>query len=530
MSNSTRQFYEFGPFRLDVANRLLLREGQPLALTPKAVETLLALVRSGGEVLGKDDLMQQVWPGQFVEEGNLTQHIYLLRKTLKQAADGRNYIETLPRRGYRFVGEIREESRAADAGGAGRAPAQPAGEMLKTEMGRSAGKSFVGNRSDAALVESLNSTAEVPPASLNRRRWSGVHVLAATLIAVVALALLYPQLSVKRRPPEIVPASAENAEAERAYAKGRYYWARETTPALEEAVQYFEKALSREPAYALAYAGLADAYMLLSERYDMNQHQSDALPKAKAAATQAVQLNDQLAEGHAALATVKERYEWDWTGAETEFKRAIELNPNYAYAHQQYAAHLAATARLNEAKSEILRARELEPQSVSVGRDVGEILYFTGDYGQAIEQFRRTLEIDTSGPQAAALRRALGWIYEEQGMHDQAAAEFLEALRLVNGSPERLAALRRAYDSAGMKGYWRKWLEFRQGRIKLGGISPFHLAQVYTLLDEKDRAFDYLEKAFDDRCVAVAELRFGPAFGGLRSDGRYAALLRRMGL
>ena len=508
MSNSTRQFYEFGPFRIDVANRLLLREGEPLALTPKAVETLLALVRSGGEVIGKDDL---------------------LRKTLKQGAAGRNYIETLPRRGYRFVGEVRE-SQAVEVNGVGQTPAQAVGEMVRAETGRAVEKSSVDNRSDDSSGEPLPSPVPSPPASLNRRRWSGVHALASAVIVVVAVALLYQQFSVKRKTPEVRTAPVENPEAERAYAKGRYYWARGTTPALEEAVEYFEKALSREPAHALAYAGLADAYTLLSERYDMNQHRSDALPKAKAAAAQAVQLNDQLAEGHAALAVVKERYEWDWAGAETEFKRAIELNPDYAYAHQEYASHLAATGRLDEAKREILRARELEPQSVSIGKDSGEILYFKGDHGQAIEQFRLMLEMDSSGPQAASLRRALGWVYEEQGMHGEAAAEFLEALRLQNGSPERLAALRRAYDSGGMKAYWRKWLEFRQGRIKVGGISPFHLAQVYALLGEKDKAFEYLEKAFDDRALAVADLRFGPAFSGLRSDVRYNALLRRMGL
>src|SRR3982751_4107698 len=133
MSSSIKHFYEFGPFRLDVANRLLLREGEPLPLTPKAVETLLALIRNGGEVIRKDDLMKLVWPGQFVEEGNLTQHISLLRKILKQEADGRNYIETLPRRGYRFVGEVREsQAEAVEITAAERAAAQALEEKAES--------------------------------------------------------------------------------------------------------------------------------------------------------------------------------------------------------------------------------------------------------------------------------------------------------------------------------------------------------------------------------------------------------------
>jgi DNA-binding winged helix-turn-helix (wHTH) protein/Tfp pilus assembly protein PilF len=530
MSSSVKHFYEFGPFRLDVANRLLLRGGEPLPLTPKAVETLLALIRNGGEVIRKDDLMKLVWPGQFVEEGNLTQHIYLLRKTLKQGASGRNYIETLPRRGYRFVGEVRESQ--AEAGEI-TAPERAATQALeeKVETGKAVEKSFGGHLCLASVTEPsdllIHTTQSSSPGSWRR---TAILLLLVIAIVVSVAAFFYPKFSGQQKTAGAEAAIIDNSEAHRAYTKGRYYWNKGTTSALEDAVESFKQAIERDPNYAPAYAGLSDAYTALNERYDMGDHLTDALPKAKDAATRALQLNAQLAEGHASLAVVKERYEMDWAGAEAEFKRAIELNPGYAYAHQQYAFHLAARARLDEAKAEIERARELEPQSLSVNGDFAEILSFAGDYGQAIEQLQRTIEIDSTDPSIASLHRLLGWTYEERGMHDKAVAEFLEALRLSNGSPERLAALRQAYDVAGMKGYWQKWFEFRQGRIKLGGVSPFSLAKVYALLGEKEKAFEYLEKAFNDHSVSVAALRFESTFNDLRSDKRYRALLHRIGL
>ena len=531
MSSSVKHFYEFGPFRLDVTNRLLLRGGEPLPLTPKAVETLLALVRNGGEVISKDDLMKLVWPGQFVEEGNLTQHIYLLRKTLKQeGTGGQNYIETLPRRGYRFVGEVREsQAQAFEGEEVAPATAQALEAHVETEKTVIESFSDNGSHTSSTLASDFSIHAR-RLSSLARWRRSIVLLLLVVAIVVSVGAFFYPKFSSAKKETVAQAAIIEDSEAHQASAKGRYYLSKGTTAALEDAVQNFEQAVSQDQTYAPAYAGLSDAYAALSERYDMSQHVTDALPKAKEAATRALELNNNSAEGHASLAVVKERFDFDWTGAEIEFKRAIELNPSYAYAHRQYAFHLAARGRLDEAKAEIERAGQLEPQSLLINGDLAEILSFAGDQGQAREQLRKAIEMDSTDTQVAALHRALGWIDEERGMHDEAVAEFLESLRLSNGSPERMLALRQAYDAGGMKGYWRKWLEFRQGRIKLGGVSPFSLAKVYAFLGERDRAFEYLEKAFADRSIMVAALRFDPSFSDLRADKRYAALLRRIGL
>lgn len=231
-----------------------------------------------------------------------------------------------------------------------------------------------------------------------------------------------------------------------------------------------------------------------------------------------------------ALAIVMQQNEWDWKTAEMEFKRAIELEPNYAYPHQRYAFLLAALGRSTEAKTEITTALKLDPNSTSINADVAQILWFSGDYQASITQFRNAIEIDPSQPMAASLHRWLGLIYEERSMHEQAVAEFIESLRLQNGSPERISALRQAYDAGGMKGYWLKWLQFREQRIKLGGINPLNVAQVYALVGDMDNAFEQLEKACDDHSLPVAALRFGPTFEKLRSDRRYAAILKRVNL
>jgi tetratricopeptide (TPR) repeat protein len=251
--------------------------------------------------------------------------------------------------------------------------------------------------------------------------------------------------------------------------------------------------------------------------------------KAKAAATKAVDLDDSLAESHTALAVVDQRYDLDWSAAEKQFRRALELNPNYAAAHQQFSSLLAATGRNAEARAELLRAQQLDPHSLSIAKDLGELLLYVRNYDKASEQFRRAIDIDPTDPQAVTTRRALGWTYELRGMHEQALAEFIEASRAQNAGPERLSAFRRAFDEGGMKGYWRAWLQLQSDRIDRGRISPASLAQVYAFLGETEQAFTALEQACDDHTIDVAALQLSPVFDTLRSDPRYGTLTARVG-
>ncbi len=478
MSTSGEQFYEFGDFRIDVANRLLFHEGQSLSLTPKTVETLIALVRSKGEVLNKDELLKTIWPDRVVEEGNLTQNIYLLRKTLGKAPDGKDYIETVPRRGYRFAGELRPTPRA--------------------------------NSSEQSRVR------------VSRSRW--LWLAGAVLVTVSAITGYFAlSRTVKSSEPNTVPASE-------AYKRGLYFASKGTTAALEQSIPQFEEALRLDPNSALAYAGLSQSYASLSAHYDaQGLRPNEALSKAKTAATKAVALDDSLAESHTALAVVNQHYDLDWSAAEKHFRRALELNPNYAVVHQEYASLLAATGRTAEATSELSRAQQLDPHSISIAKDLGELELYERNFDKASEQFRRAIDIDPTDPQAVATRRALGWTYELRGMHEQALAEFIEASRAQNAGPERLSAFRRAFDEGGMKGYWRAWLQLQSDRIERGRISPASLAQVYAFLGDTEPAFKALEQACDDHTIDVATLQLSPVFDTLRTDARYETLLRRLG-
>jgi DNA-binding winged helix-turn-helix (wHTH) protein/tetratricopeptide (TPR) repeat protein len=545
MASSAGHFYEFGPFRVDVANLLLFRDGQPLSLAPKAVETLIALVQHGGQLVKKDDLLRIVWSDRVVDESNLSQNIYLLRKTLGEGSNGQRYIETVPRRGYRFVGEVRESV----VTGTDLILAERPGIQTIFEPARDAASAVA--RSDE---RSLSGRPVFPlhrllaPAVNRRWRVSTLFLFGTAIIVVAAAAYQVffktPKLSetkaslVSARESAALTADrfgeqhlTASPDAYHAYIQGRYYWSKETTPALEQAIQQFQEALRNDPNYPLSYAGLAEAYALLGSHYDSNVlTPGEAMFKAKTAAERAIELNDSLAEVHTALGAIKARYDWDWPGAEKEFKRAIELNPNYAHAHQAYALDLSAAGRTMEAQAEIKRAQALDPASLSIGRDMGDLYYLARDYDQSLEQYRRTLKLDPTDPVAISVHRAMAWAYEFHGMHEQAIAEFIEMARIQNASPERLSAFRKGYDAGGMKGYFRAWLEVQRERIDRGRISPFYLAQVYAFIGDRDRAFASLQRAREDHCLDVPALRSSPDFDDLRKDPGFVALLERIGL
>ena len=531
MTNSAGHFYEFGPFRVDVANLLLFRDGQPLSLAPKAVETLIALVQHGGQLLKKDDLIRIVWSDRVVDESNLSQNIYLLRKTLGEGSNGQGYIDTVPRRGYRFVGEVREcNATGTDLILAGRTDLQPVFE------------------SHDGIVEQSDSRSldYRPNHTVNHGRLLIIFLAGIAIIVLAALSYLAffrkPETSATKaslsrtRDGSISDGFSEqhlttNSDAYRAYIQGRYYWGKQTTPALEQAIQQYQESVRHDPNYPLAYAGLAEAYALLGSHYDSAElSPNDAMSKAKAAAVKSIEMNDAVAETHTALGAIKERYDWDWRGAEKEFQRAIELNPNYAHAHQEYSLYLSAVGRNADAEAEMKRAQELDPASQSIGRDMGDLFYFARDYEKALEQYRLTLKIDPTDPLAIVLHRSMAWTYEFSGMHEQAIAEFIETSRIQNAGPERLTAFRRGYDTAGTKGYFSAWLELQRERIERGRINLFYLAQVYAFIGDNDRAFACLKKSLEDHSVDVPALRSSPSFDELRKDGRYRELLKKMRL
>lgn len=639
MGEQSQHFYEFGRFRIATGERVLLRDQEIVSLTPKVFDMLLTLVESRGQVVSKDFLMKKIWPDTFVEEGNLTQNISLLRKALGEGQNGHQYIETVARRGYRFVALVHESwddgfDAVADKGLNGAAAtAKPASAVkLQNDDGRGGGaveyvrtrarrhlpavlvsllalafaaagliyfiggsKSVDGSSSviesiavlpfinEAAdtdaeyfsdeITESLiNNLSQLPklrvvPRSLvlnykghetdprkiarelNVRavltgrvhRRGDTLSIQVDLIDVANVSQMWGQ-HYDRRVSDILLVQEDisrdifenlrlklsveeqkQLEAFSLYLRGRNDWNKRTEDGLLQGIEYFRKAIAVDPDYAPAYAGLADCYNMLVV-YGINQPK-EAFPKAKEAATKALSIDGTLAEARTSLAFIKHR--WDWAGgdAEAEFQLAIKSKPTYAPAHQWYSSYLVAMGRFDEAIYEARRAEQLEPLSFISNSHLGWILYLAGRYDEAIEHCKRLLEVD---PNFFPARRYLGLAYEQKGMNAQAIAQFEQGVKL-SGSPLMISLLGHAYAVSGRKPEARRILaELDQQKRRY--VSPYTIATIYAGLGEKDQAFKWLEKAFDDRDIWLMNLKVDPVLNNLRLDKRFTDLLKRMGL
>jgi serine/threonine-protein kinase len=318
--------------------------------------------------------------------------------------------------------------------------------------------------------------------------------------------------------------STDNPEAYQAYLVGRYHWGRRTEDGLKKAIDSFEQARARDPTYALAYAGLADCYALLGDYGYLAP--KDAFPKARAAAERALELDDDLVEAHTSLAFVKVQYDWDWPGAEREYRRALGLNPNYATAHQWYSEYLSAMGRPEEALREIRLAQELDPLSLIIHAVVGRALYFARRYDDAIAQCRTTLEMD---PNFAVPHLFLGRAYVQQGRYEEGLAEFQEYRRRSGGSAI-LAEIGHAQALAGRRDEARELLQELAQGPNPGYVPAGRIAYIPVGLGDKDGAFAWLEKAYDERSDTLVFLKVEPRYDSLRADPRFADLLRRVGL
>ena len=640
MGEQSQHFYEFGRFRVNTEDRLLVRDKEIVQLTPKVFEILLALVESSGQVISKDSLMKRVWPDSFVEEGNLTQNISLLRKALGEGQNGHQYIETVARRGYRFVAPVYE---SRDGGpGSNRANAsapaavvEPAteasseGEPVRasravgvqyvigslnrhrrvslatllalvlaaagivyfTRGGKTVDGSssviesiavlpFVNEASDTdaeyfsdEITESLvNNLSQLPKLRVVPRsvvlNYKGhetdprkvarelnvravltgrVHRRGDTLSIQVDLIdatnvaqmwgqhydrrvsdLLLVQEDISRDIFEnlrlkLSVEEQKQLEAFSLYLKGRNSWNKRTEDGLLQGVEYFQQAIEVDQGYAPAYAGLADCYNMLVV-YGISQPK-DAFPKAKEAATKALSIDGTLAEARTSLAFIKHRWDWGREDAEREFQLAIKSKPTYAPAHQWYSSYLVAMGRFDEAIAEAKRAEELEPLSFISNSHLGWILYFAGRYDEAIAHCKRLLDVD---PNFFPARRYMGLAYEQKAMYAEAIDQFQQGVKL-SGSPLMMSLLGHAYAASGKKAEAQRILaELDQQKQRY--VSPYTVATIYAGLGEKDQAFKWLEKAFEERDIWVMNLKVDPVLKNLRSDPRFANLLQRIGL
>lgn len=475
---------EFGGFRMDIGSRELLRDGRPVPLTPKAFDALLLLVQNRGRLVAKDELMQALWPDTFVAEANLTQTIFMLRKALGESASEHTFILTVPGYGYRFAAEA----------------------ALAQELPPTA----------AAMSNALQAAA-----SARRRRNLVAGVLALALAGVIGggiWVLRFGRADVP--PPRRQPT---DPRVQQLYDNGRQQWTKRTPVGFTDAMRYFQQAIALDPNFAPAYSGLADTYALISV-YD-EAREDEYMPKARAAALKALELDPKLAEAHTSLALVYEQYDWDWKRAEEEYRRAIELDPQYFTAHHWFAECLAFEGKTDEALQEIQRARELAPASLIVKADRGVYLYFARRYDEAIEQFREVLNVEPHFMRGFFIVS----VYMEAHRYAEGRAE-LQRWQQTIVEPWAQALQARIEAATGHPARARAKLARVETWYRLYQTDPMPLIGTYIALGEKDKALQYLEIAIEKHAPSVLQLKADPLFDPLRDDPRYHELLRRLHL
>jgi TolB-like protein/DNA-binding winged helix-turn-helix (wHTH) protein/Tfp pilus assembly protein PilF len=643
MTSVNNNLYEFADFSLDPQNRLLRRSGATVPLTPKPFDLLLVLVQNAGRIVSKDELMKAVWPDSFVEDSNLTQTVFMVRKVLDQTA-GRRYIQTVQGQGYRFLVPVKEATLEGPEGlppGTERpaaaseivevrdVPAEPSPPQVKSwrplfiacaavalvlivvlairprhsrvssaETGKMMlavlpFENFTGDSSedyfsDGLTEEMIGQLGNLDPAHLGViARTSVMHYkhsqealpqiahelgvqyvlegsvrrdakrvrITAQLIEVKDQSHLWArqydrdlgqllelqeevarevaneiEFSLSgRRPIEPAQAAApvrgaNSYETYDLYLKGRYFWNKRTADGFRQAADYFQQAIDKDPNFARAHAGLADTFALMSTWYIGPQN--ELMPKARARALRALELDERLADAHASLAVIKENYDYDWPGAEKEFRRALELDPQYAIAHQWYAEFLSWQGRFPEAFAESEQARQLDPISLIGATDRASILYESRQYESALKQWRSVLDLDPTYDHAEHMMIPA---YLQLGRYDD-AAKVIDRWEAVGEGPWLWGWKAAVCARAGHPDEARRAL----ARLEQGSGSTANreatLLIAYSGTGQKERAVELLQQMYAEHSNAVVQIKVDPMFDPLRSDPRFKDLLLRLGL
>jgi TolB-like protein/Tfp pilus assembly protein PilF len=563
----------FGSFEFEVRNGVLRKAGKSLRLQPQPAKILAMLLSRRGEVVTRDELQQEIWgKSTFVDfEHNLNFSVRQIRAALHDNADRPRFIETLSRRGYRFIGAVIEAtpqtikslavlplenlSRNAEE----EYFADGITDELITELAKIGALRVISRTS----VQQYKRTCQLLPEIARKlnvdavvegtvSRWGGRVRIRAQLIDARREAHLWAE-SYERDLGDIGKLQAEIAQtianqihvrltsedesrlksarrldpaAHESYLRGRYFWNRRTEESLKRAEKYFEEAIHKDPTYALAYSGLADTYFYRGYIFGLMEPK-DAMPKAKAAAVKALELDGTLAEAHVSLALVQLFFEWDWSGADREFKTALKLNPSYPTLHHAYSIFLAARGGLPQAMQEVKHALEIDPLSIPINNIVGELYMFAGEWDQAIEQYRQTIEMD---PNVWIVHENLGIALEETGKNGEAVEEYLKARALSGASAKALMDLRDAYDRSGLRGFRQRQLEMDLERWNGWHSDAFHIAANYARLGEIDPALTWLERACEARSGWMICIQLYSYFKNLYAHPRFQHVVRRVGL
>jgi TolB-like protein/lipoprotein NlpI len=577
--NTEHDRLRFGSFELDVHSRELCTGTTRVRLQDQPFEILRLMLERPGLVVTRDELRDRLWPqGTFVDfEHSLNAAIKRLRAALGDDADNPRYVETLPRRGYRFIGAVDEEG----TGGPGHAPGQRVrmavlpfthvgseqeyftdglteemiaqlGRLCRGRIGviaRQSSMAFKGTtrpardigqalRADYLLEGSVRRegdrvriTARLVETAGETNLWvdSYERELNDCLSVQTDVAARIAQSLAMELAPERPPAGREarspNAAAYNAYLKARYLWNKPGDSGADEAIGFFEQATAADPSYAAAYAGLARAQVTRAEYY--HERPRLALEKARVAAERALQIDPLLSDAHVALGDVRRMLQWDTRAARAAYSQAIALNPSHEAAHRAYAVMLASLGRYAQAVREADRACELDPLCLLVNTHAAWVRFAAGDYGAVIEQCRHTLEMDA---RYAAARRLLGAAYLQAGQEKEAMQTLEFAAQASEGDPIALAWLVHARavlgDRAAAAGLLTKLERMSRQRY----VPPFHVALAHIGLGETDAAFDALARAAEDRDPLLPNVAVDPRFAPLRGDGRYNDLRAQLGL
>lgn len=558
-----------------------MRRDDEIALTPKAYDTLLELLRSNGRVVERDELMRRVWPDSFVEEGNLKVTIFNLRRALEDNPSEPKYIQTVSRHGYRFIAEVVESEDTeqterigpathvdykvrsiavmpfktlgvdeeylgfglADAviiklSGLSEVVVRPTSAVRRyigsdepaQEVARQLGVESVLEGNIYRAGDRVRVTAQLVTVTDETPLWAGkfderftdIFDVEDSISEQVAQALMLKLSGQDRR--QLTRRYTENIEAYQLYLRGRYHWAKRLATATRIASEQFRAAIDLDPNYTLAYAGLADCYAQLAWLTLMSP--AEALPVAKAAAERALDLDPLLAEAHTSLAWIHLIYDLDYAASEVAFRRSLELNPNYSVARMWFGVLHIAAGRFSEALHELSTALVLDPLSPIINALVGWPYYFTREYERAISLFQKALQL---GPRSLPAHYLLGSTYLQLGRGDEARAQ-MELARELDESALTVIGLAQAHAISGERTKAEQLIVDLQSRgaDKRTYVSPYDEASLHLRLGDHDRALTLLEKSLEDRSTWRIFLPVDPKFDALRNDGRFAALLKRM--
>lgn len=455
--------YDFGHFRLDTAEHMLLCRGSVVRLTLKAFAVLRILVENAGHLVEKEELMKLCWPDTFVEEANVAENISLVRRALGESRHRCDYIQTVHRRGYRFIAAVSVQNGNGDIGR----------ENAPRDSQRPDGTS------DSETLQ---------------------------------LDLTYSSRNLRH--------DAERDQAHHLYMRGRYYWSKYTVDGLHKGISFFRHAIKIDPDYAPPYAGLADCYYRLANIHLAPRH---SIPKARAAVLKAIHLDETAVEAHSLLGLIRMFYDRDWPAAETAFGRAIDLAPESPLAHKRYGWALGMLGRFDEGIKEINTALDLQPHSSDIRVGLGIVLYLARRYDEAIEQAQLSLDLR---PEFFPAHVLLGIAYAQQSRPTRAIAELQRGASLAD-IPWVLGYLGYVYGISGRRRQASRVLTELEKRAGQDYVSPFAIALVHTGLGQKELALDALQETYEDRNEMLGFIWTSPELDSLRSEQRFVALMRR---